>query len=261
MDYKKKLEELRGRLLEEAPEPQFVKDKGFVSTPAGQSAATGKDSESIDDISKDWLSAIKRASETIRSRSSQAAEETSIAGSAITAAAESLTGEKGVITDEFELDDETAKKQKSSLFGGLVVDPALASQDGGETSTIAFSGDPGQYESMVREAANKHNIPEDLFFKLVNQESRFNQGAVSKAGALGLAQLMPGTAEYLGVDPHDPAQNVEGGARYLKEQYDKFGSWRLALAAYNAGPGNVSKYGGVPPFEETQNYVKKIWGN
>jgi soluble lytic murein transglycosylase-like protein len=114
---------------------------------------------------------------------------------------------------------------------------------------------------MARQAARKHGVPEELFLRLVNQESRFNPKAKSHAGAIGLAQLMPGTARELGVDPHDPKQNLDGGARYLMEQYKEFGSWRLALAAYNAGPGAVKKHKGVPPYRETKDYVKKIWGS
>ncbi len=119
----------------------------------------------------------------------------------------------------------------------------------------------GEYAAMARAAARKHGIPEDLFLRLVKQESNFNPQAKSHAGAIGLAQLMPATAKSLGVNPKDPKQNLEGGARYLKMQYKKFKSWRLALAAYNAGPGAVIKYGGVPPYRETKNYVKKIWGS
>jgi len=119
----------------------------------------------------------------------------------------------------------------------------------------------GPYLQMARQAARQHGIPEDLFLRLVNQESRWNPKAKSHAGAYGLAQLMPATARYLGVDPKDPRQNLEGGARYLAEQYRTFGSWRLALAAYNAGPHRVEKYGGVPPFKETQNYVRIILGS
>lgn len=119
----------------------------------------------------------------------------------------------------------------------------------------------GPYLDMARSAAKRHDVPEDLFLKLVQQESGFNAKAVSPKGALGLAQLMPGTASALGVDPHDPYENLEGGARYLAAQYRTFGSWRLALAAYNAGPEAVRKYGGIPPYKETQNYVKIILGS
>jgi soluble lytic murein transglycosylase-like protein len=116
------------------------------------------------------------------------------------------------------------------------------------------------YLPVAREVARRHGIPEDLFLRLVKQESNWNPNAVSHKGALGLAQLMPGTARKLGVDPHDPHANLEGGARYLAQQYRAFGSWRLALAAYNAGPAAVSKHGGVPPFRETRNYVRVILG-
>jgi soluble lytic murein transglycosylase-like protein len=119
----------------------------------------------------------------------------------------------------------------------------------------------GQYLKMAKQAAKRHNVPVDLFLRLVQQESAWNQNAVSHAGAMGLAQLMPGTAKYLRVDPKDPAQNLDGGARYLKEQYREFGTWKLALAAYNAGPGAVKKHGGIPPFKETRNYVRIIAGN
>ncbi len=119
----------------------------------------------------------------------------------------------------------------------------------------------GEYLTMARQAARKHGVPEDLFLRLVQQESNWNPNAESHKGALGLAQLMPATARRLGVDPSIPKQNLEGGARYLSKQFRKFGSWRLALAAYNAGPQAVRKYGGVPPYEETQNYVAKIWGS
>jgi hypothetical protein len=99
-----------------------------------------------------------------------------------------------------------------------------------------------------------------LFQSLVKQESAFNNAAISPVGARGFCQLMPGTASDLGVDPSDPLQNLDGGARYLATQLDAFGRIDFALAAYNAGPGNVQKYGGIPPFEETQNYVRRISG-
>ncbi|MCL6285523.1 lytic transglycosylase domain-containing protein [Ruegeria sp. 2012CJ41-6] len=118
----------------------------------------------------------------------------------------------------------------------------------------------GQYTAMARDAARRHNVPEELFLRLVQQESNWNPRAKSHKGALGLAQLMPATARSLGVNPHDPYENLDGGARYLSIQFREFKSWRLALAAYNAGPKAVQKHGGVPPYKETKNYVKKIWG-
>ena len=119
----------------------------------------------------------------------------------------------------------------------------------------------GPYLAMARDSATRYGVPTELFLKLVQQESGWNANAKSHKGALGLAQLMPDTARKLGVDAHDPKQNLDGGARYLSQQYKRFGSWRLALAAYNAGPEAVKKYGGVPPYEETKNYVKIIWGS
>jgi len=118
----------------------------------------------------------------------------------------------------------------------------------------------GEYVTIARDVAARHGIPTDLFLRLVQQESGWNPHAVSNKGARGLAQLMPGTAAKLGVDPSDPRENLEGGARYLRMMYDRFGNWRHALAAYNAGPEAVEKYGGVPPYAETTNYVRKIYG-
>lgn len=122
-------------------------------------------------------------------------------------------------------------------------------------------GYKGPYLTVARDAARRNGVPEDLFLRLIQQESGWKVDAKSNKGALGLAQLMPGTARTLGVNPHDPFENLDGGARYLMQQYREFGSWRLALAAYNAGPAAVKKYGGVPPYDETKNYVLKIWGS
>jgi soluble lytic murein transglycosylase-like protein len=132
---------------------------------------------------------------------------------------------------------------------------------GDKPSVKRYTGNyKGKFLAVAKAAARKHGIPEDLFLRLVQQESGWNPGAVSPKGATGLAQLMPGTAAHLGVDPTDPEENLEGGARYLAMMFDRFGSWRLALAAYNAGPQAVEKYGGVPPFDETKGYVAAILG-
>ncbi|NRB19800.1 MAG: lytic transglycosylase domain-containing protein [Rhodobacteraceae bacterium] len=97
-----------------------------------------------------------------------------------------------------------------------------------------------------------------LFRALIQTESAFNPNALSPKGAIGLGQLMPGTAELLGVNPHDMHQNLDGAARYFLAQLSKFGSVELALAAYNAGTHRIEQYGGVPPFQETRNYITRI---
>ena len=119
----------------------------------------------------------------------------------------------------------------------------------------------GEHLETAKAAAARHDIPEDLFLRLVQTESGWNAAAVSPKGATGLAQLMPGTAALLGVAIDDPRQNLEGGARYLRMMYDRFGDWRLALAAYNAGPEAVEAHGGIPPYAETQGYVRHILGS
>ena len=121
---------------------------------------------------------------------------------------------------------------------------------------------PTSYQPLVKATAAKFNIPAGILARLIQAESSWNPSAVSPAGAFGLTQVMPATARGMGysVDAlrRSPALQIEAGAKYLSQQYKRFGSWPLALAAYNAGPGAVSKYGGIPPYRETQNYVAKI---
>ena len=120
---------------------------------------------------------------------------------------------------------------------------------------------PGQYSAKVMELAHRFDLSPALIEAMVWQESRWNPRAVSPVGARGLAQLMPGTARELGVDPNDPYANLEGGARYLRQQIDRFdGDLEKALAAYNAGPGRVIRAGGIPRIRETQKYVAAIMG-
>lgn len=133
--------------------------------------------------------------------------------------------------------------------------------DFGNVLTNKISGAPESMDAIFEEAAARFDLPSNLIKAVAKAESSFDTNAVSHAGAMGVMQLMPGTAKSLGVtDPFDARQNIMGGAKYLKENLDKFGDVELALAAYNAGPGAVKKYGGIPPYKETQNYVKKIMG-
>lgn len=114
---------------------------------------------------------------------------------------------------------------------------------------------------LVHQAACEFGLPVELFDALIMQESRYQPAAMSPKGAFGLAQLMPGTAKQLGVDPYSLRDNIRGGARYLKQQVDRFGRYDLALAAYNAGPGRVERHRQVPQIAETQAYVRTIMSN
>lgn len=161
----------------------------------------------------------------------------------------------------FESQGDLIDKKLSRQYSGSVKLTPKYKKGETEEAVPAFRGSyRGEYLEVAKAAARKHGVPEDLFLRLVQQESGWNPGAVSVKGATGLAQLMPGTAELLGVDISDPKANLEGGARYLKMMYDKFGTWQLALAAYNAGPAAVEEHEGVPPYAETENYVKAILG-
>jgi soluble lytic murein transglycosylase-like protein len=139
---------------------------------------------------------------------------------------------------------------------------AAASAAGGVTGpSVLPAGTP--YAAEITAAASKHGVDPALLAGLVKQESNFNPNAGSPAGAQGLTQLMPATAASLGVtNVHDPVQALDGGAKYLRQQLDRFdGDVARALAAYNAGPGAVERFGGVPPYAETQEYVRRVQAN
>jgi soluble lytic murein transglycosylase-like protein len=141
------------------------------------------------------------------------------------------------------------------LQGGYVPQPGTP-----YTAGLRKFDTPGELNKLIQQTAAQYDVDPALVTAVVRQESGFNPRATSRVGAAGLMQLMPATARELGVtNVYDARQNIEGGVRYLKEMLDRYnGDVKLALAAYNAGPGNVDRYGGVPPFGETQLYVKNI---
>ena len=147
-----------------------------------------------------------------------------------------------------------------------IIDQVNSSKGVATTSSYTSGGNTGissgvyKYSSIVSEMSSKYNVPQNLIYAIMNAESGGNPNARSPVGAGGLLQLMPGTASGLGVtNVYDPRQNIEGGTKYLKQMLDTFGgNLQKSIAAYNAGPGNVQQYGGIPPFAETQAYVKKV---
>jgi soluble lytic murein transglycosylase-like protein len=181
----------------------------------------------------------------------------------------------GARADVLELGPDGAKWVAGPLAGTpAAADPAIAAAvTAEEVEGLSFpdeavadparhaAGIPARYTAKILELAARFDLSPALLEAVVWQESRWNENARSPVGAQGLAQLMPGTARYLGVDPHDPYANLEGGARYLREQLDRFdGNLEKALAAYNAGPGRVERANGIPNIRETKLYVAAIMG-
>jgi peptidoglycan DL-endopeptidase CwlO len=142
-----------------------------------------------------------------------------------------------------------------------IVSPTEAAEPLAAPAGTALGADvPASLRGLFEKASARYGVPAGLLSAVARAESGYNPGAVSHAGAVGLMQLMPSTARGLGVDPRNPAQAVDGAARLLSSHLARFGSTSLALAAYNAGPGAVQQYGGIPPYRETQQYVRKVLG-
>lgn len=149
------------------------------------------------------------------------------------------------LIDEIELDEDIKPQLKEAINLKSKIDLKSQSTD---------------IDEIIETFSNKYGVDGDFVKAIIKQESGFNPKATSKKGAMGLMQLMPATAKSLGVvDAYNPSENIEGGVKYLKGLLDRYNNNReLALAAYNAGSGAVKKYGGIPPYKETQNYVKTI---
>ncbi len=171
--------------------------------------------------------------------------------------------------------EKVLKSTSQANFGSLLINPQTMVnahivpenllQQAAAASAVKQGTQPtkNQILNLVSMMSKKHGVDEKLVKALIKQESGFNPNAKSKTGAMGLMQLMPSTAKSLGVkDAYNPVQNIDGGIRYLKSMMNKYnGNVILALAAYNAGPNAVDKYDGVPPYKETQNYVRNILAN
>lgn len=190
-----------------------------------------------------------------------------------TAELSNLLGSYGSLAAEQDKQN-VANYLQNLMFEGTVNIPAnvykaiskwneVSHNEGTSSATGVQAGNTSianDFKQIIEKAATTYGVPTKLIESVIQHESSFNPNAISRAGATGLMQLMPSTAKFLGVaNPLNPEQNIMGGTKYLSQLMKKYdGNISMTLAAYNAGPGNVAKYGGIPPFKETQNYVKKV---
>ena len=173
------------------------------------------------------------------------------------------SGIQGIVRGtDFHPEKASVQKFAGADFRNILAETAKGGSTGEVNSIRSGAALPKralQYEAIFDEASRTYGVSKSLLLAVAKQESNFDANSVSHAGAQGIMQLMPGTAKTLGVkNAFDPYENIMGGAKLLRDNIRSFGSVPLALAAYNAGPGAVKKYGGVPPYKETQDYVKKI---
>lgn len=149
-----------------------------------------------------------------------------------------------------------------NIIGSMTSDQRFSPTAARSASSAGQPASPSEFDGIISEASKKYNVDEKLIRAVIKQESGFNPSATSYCGAQGLMQLMPETAQGLGVkDAYDPRDNIMGGTRYLSQLLGQFdGNMTKTIAAYNAGPGAVQQFGGVPPYSETQDYVNKVLG-
>jgi soluble lytic murein transglycosylase-like protein len=147
----------------------------------------------------------------------------------------------------------------AALLGMLAMGDGYTKHDDNvKTKNVSIVHSKKALNKMIKRIALKYDVDPNLIKAMISVESAYKSDAISSKGAIGYMQLMPGTAEDMGINPYDAEENIEGGTKYISKLLDMFGDYELALAAYNAGPGAVIKYDGIPPYKETVDYVNKV---
>jgi hypothetical protein len=205
----------------------------------------------LEALAKDWVLSVLNALPMPGADEGVTPAEDALSSPVATSEMESGTGRPGMSTLAVLQWLKAAQQAGSSTYTAIHTSHSADSSSGGNVQRVI--------DNAVKQAASKYGVPESIIRSVIAQESSMNPEAHSSAGAIGLMQLMPSTAEALGVNPWDPAQNIDGGTRYLAQLLSEFhGDMNLALAAYNAGPAAVRANRGIPPYPETQAYVKSV---